>query len=65
MPTAASPAVTRPRLALAIGGALAAVGLAIVGVGPSDFGAAVTLLGLVVFIGGIHSFGRLGPEGPA
>ena len=33
-----------------------------VGIDTTDVGAGVTLLGLVILIVGIHTFGRLGPE---
>ena len=45
------------------GSTLALFGLALVGIGPSDLGMAITLLGLVTLIVGVHRFGRLGPEG--
>ncbi len=50
------------RRALAAGGTLSLVGLMLVGMGPSDAGMVVCLLGLVILIYGIHTFGRLGPE---
>lgn len=53
----------KPRRALAAGGALLLTGLLLVGTGPSDLGTAVTLVGLLAMILGIHTFGRLGPEG--
>jgi hypothetical protein len=54
----------RARAALA-GGSLALLfGLAIVGVGPSDVGMAITLAALLATIYGIHTFGRLGPPSP-
>ena len=53
----------RPRRALAIGGVLLALGLAIVGVGPSDLGTGITIVALVTLIYGVHTFGRLGPSG--
>ncbi|MDC0677815.1 MULTISPECIES: hypothetical protein [Sorangium] len=52
----------RARRALGGGGLLLVAGLALVGVGPSDAGMALTVLALVVLIYGIHSFGRLGTE---
>jgi hypothetical protein len=52
----------RARRALGGGGLLLVAGLALVGVGPSDAGMALTLLALLVLIYGIHSFGRLGTE---
>ncbi|WP_437574152.1 hypothetical protein [Sorangium sp. So ce887] len=52
----------RARRALGGGGLLLVAGLALVGVGPSDAGMALTVLALVVLVYGIHSFGRLGPE---
>ena len=52
----------RARGALAIGGILLLLGLALVGIGPSDVGAAVALAALLITVYGIHTFGRLGPE---
>jgi hypothetical protein len=57
--------VRRPRRALSAGSALLLVGLAMVGVDSSSEGAVVTLIGLLILIYGIHSFGRLGPDEPA
>ena len=59
---ARSEAEARARGALGGGGLLLVAGLALVGVGPSDAGMALTLLALALLIYGIHSFGRLGPE---
>jgi hypothetical protein len=60
---AASPAEQRgARRALAAGATLGIGGLALVGIGPSDAGIALTLAGLLLLIYGIHTFGRLGPE---
>jgi hypothetical protein len=50
------------RRAIRWGGGLVLVGLSLVGSGPSDAGAALTLVGLYVLIVGIHQFGRLGPD---
>lgn len=50
------------RRALGGGGLLLVAGLALVGVGPSGAGTALTVLALLVLVYGIHSFGRLGPE---
>ena len=60
---AAAKAEQRPRNALRAGGTLLLVGLAMVGIDASDAGTAVTLAGLLVLIYGIHTFGRLGPDG--
>ncbi|MBI4701081.1 MAG: hypothetical protein HY744_07975 [Deltaproteobacteria bacterium] len=38
-------------------------GVAAVGLGPSDVGAALVLLGAVATMYAIHKYGRLGPEG--
>lgn len=54
-----------PRRALVSGSALLLLGLGMVGVDSSDVGAGVTLIGLLIMIFGIHSFGRLGPDEPA
>lgn len=51
-----------PRRVIAIGSAVLAVGLATVAIGPSDEGMAITLLGLLALIYGVHAFGRLGPD---
>ncbi|WP_438023007.1 hypothetical protein [Sorangium sp. So ce233] len=59
---ARSEAETRARRALGGGGLLLVAGLALVGVGPSDAGMALTVLALLMLVFGIHSFGRLGPE---
>ncbi|AUX45400.1 hypothetical protein SOCE26_068910 [Sorangium cellulosum] len=50
------------RRALGGGGLLLVAGLALVGVGPSDAGMALTVIALAALLYGIHSFGRLGPE---
>lgn len=50
-----------PRRTIAVGGALLIVGLAMVGVGPSDAGSGVTLIALALLVLGIHRLGRLGP----
>lgn len=50
------------RRALGMGGGLAALGLALVGTGPSEAGTIICVGGLLVLIYGIHTFGRLGPE---
>jgi 4-hydroxybenzoate polyprenyltransferase len=50
-----------PRRALAVGAASALAGLALVGVGESDFGMVLTIAGAVAMIYAIHTFGRLGP----
>jgi hypothetical protein len=42
---------------------LATVGLLMVGLGPSELGAALTLLGTVGLMTSVHRYGRLGPEG--
>jgi hypothetical protein len=51
-----------PRRALLAGSSLLLVGLAMVGVDSSTEGAALTLLGILILIYGIHRFGRLGPD---
>jgi tetrahydromethanopterin S-methyltransferase subunit C len=50
-----------PRRALTVGGVFLLLGIALIGIGPSDSGMVVTLAALVVMIYGIHTFGRLGP----
>lgn len=54
----------RTRRTLTVGAVLLVLGLAVVGSGSTD-GAAIALTGLIVTIYGIHTFGRLGPEGDA
>src|SRR5262249_31751127 len=61
----AAPREPRARRALILGSGLLLFGLAMVGVDTTDTGAALTLLGLVILIFGIHTFGRLGPDEPA
>jgi hypothetical protein len=53
----------RPRETLAWGGAILVLGIALVGVGVDKAGAAPVLAGLLLTILGIHTYGRLGPEG--
>jgi hypothetical protein len=50
------------RRALGAGALLGAVGLALVGTGPSEAGGIICVAGLLVLIYGIHTFGRLGAE---
>jgi hypothetical protein len=57
------PAEVRVRKVLVAGGAALVVGVALVGLGPSNVGAALTLGALVTMLYGIHTFGRLGPVG--
>src|SRR4051812_45263889 len=54
-----------PRRALLWGAGLLVLGLAAVGVGQADEGAALAPAGLLITIFGIHRFGRLGPDDPA
>jgi tetrahydromethanopterin S-methyltransferase subunit C len=55
-----------PRSALLFwGGGLLLIGLALVGAGAEDEGAALALAGLLNTIYGIHTFGRLGPDDAA
>ncbi len=56
------PAETSPRRSLRWGGGVLVVGLGLVGVGAADEGAVFALLGLLLTIYGIHTYGRLGPE---
>jgi len=61
-----------PRRAVVIASSTVLLGLAMVGVRPSDpnetfiidLGMAITLFSLIVLIGGIHFYGRLGPQEP-
>lgn len=57
----APPDPSTPRRALTAGGVFLLLGLALVGMGPSDPGMVVTLAALLLMIYGIHTFGRLGP----
>jgi hypothetical protein len=61
-PAADGRAEQRSRHALGTGAAGLAVGLGLVGTGPSDVGMVVTLASLIVLIYGVHTFGRLGPS---
>jgi hypothetical protein len=59
-----------PRRAIAIASSASLLGLALVGMRPSDpneltvinLGMVVTLASLVILIAGIHFYGRLGPQ---
>ncbi len=59
-----------PRRAIVVASSALLVGLAMVGLRPSDpketslidLGSAVTLAALLLLIGGIHFYGRLGPQ---
>lgn len=49
------------RALLALSALLACVGVALVGIGPSELGATLVLAGLVGLIAGVHFVGRMGP----
>jgi hypothetical protein len=49
------------RALLAVAAVLACVGIALVGIGPSELGATLALAGLVGLIAGVHFVGRMGP----
>lgn len=61
---------TAPRRAMIVASSTVLLGLAMVGVRPSDpndssfidLGMAITLVSLIMLIGGIHFYGRLGPQ---
>jgi hypothetical protein len=57
---------SRPRLdpprRLALAASITIVGLGLVGVGESEVGAALVLVGLLFFAFAIHTYGRLGFE---
>jgi hypothetical protein len=63
---------TSPRRAIVIASSAVLVGIALVGMRPSDpndlsvinLGMAITLVALIFLIGGIHFYGRLGPQDP-
>jgi hypothetical protein len=63
---------TSPRRAIVVASSTLLFGLAMVGLRPSDpndtalidLGMAVTLVSLILLIGGIHFYGRLGPQEP-
>ncbi|UQA63445.1 hypothetical protein [Polyangium aurulentum] len=67
---AESPRAAGARRAIGYGGLTLLLGLALVGLRPSDpndalhidVGMVLTLVSLVVIIGGIHVYGRLGPD---
>jgi hypothetical protein len=46
-----------------VSSAVAVVGLGLVGLGPSEVGAALTLVGTVGLMASVHRYGRLGPDG--
>lgn len=50
---------------LGLGATVAIVGLALVGTHQSKAGALVVVVGLLVLMGSVHRFGRLGTERPA
>lgn len=54
-----------PRRSVALGGSLLLIGLAVVGTGHSDAGAAMSLGGLALLVFGVHSFGRSGEDDPS
>ena len=54
----------RARRALGLGAATLLTGVALVGIDSSDAGAGLSVIGLVVTIYAIHTFGRLGPDAP-
>lgn len=51
-----------PRRFLALGTILATVGIALAGVGRQTLGSLTSILGMALLIGGLHTFGRAGPE---
>jgi hypothetical protein len=57
-----TPAETRERGA-ALAATVTIVGLALVGTGPTNLGAFVTLAGLAGLMFAIHTYGRLGEDG--
>jgi len=63
-PTQEERSARRSRRALTFGSALLLLGLAMVGVDSSNEGAVITLIGILIMIYGIHTFGRLGPDEP-
>lgn len=57
------PAAVGVRNQLVVAAAAVAVGVAVVGTGPSDVGMWISLAGGVGLIASIHRLGRLGPPG--
>lgn len=63
---------TSPRRALILASSTLLFGLGLVGLRPSDpndtayidLGMVITLVSLIILIGGIHFYGRLGPQEP-
>ncbi len=53
-----------PARAVIAAAALGAVGLALLGAGPSAAGASILFVGVPALAGGIHRLGRLGPDVP-
>jgi hypothetical protein len=68
--TGESMRATSPRRAIVVASSLVLVGLGLAGLRPSspsdtwhiEIGMAITLVSLVLLIGGIHFYGRLGPQ---
>ena len=61
-PAKPATAEQKARRALGLGAGALLAGIALVGIEQSDGGMVLCLLGLLVLIYGIHTFGRLGPE---
>lgn len=49
------------RALLAASALVACIGVALVGIGPSELGATLVLAGLIGLIAGVHFVGRMGP----
>lgn len=51
-----------PRQFLLAGAVAAALGIALAGIGRQTLGPLASLVGLALLIGGLHTYGRAGPE---
>ncbi len=58
-----SPIAMKHQRRLAFAATLTIVGLGMVGIGESELGGAMSLVGWLTLFFAIHTFGRLGPEG--
>lgn len=57
-----SDATTVPRKFLLVGSIAAALGIALAGVGRQTLGSLASIIGMALLIGGLHTYGRAGPE---
>lgn len=57
-----SDATTVPRKFLLVGALFASLGIALAGVGRQTLGSLTSIVGMALLIGGLHTYGRAGPE---